>query len=147
MTFCTAVLGEEHPAYATSLYNLALLYHALGNFPAAESLLREASDILRKSSGEEHPAYASSLYNLALVYRAMGNDPAAAPLLLQARNILRKSLSEEHPLKAAIDALDPLALAVAEERVKREEEVTNSDPALSPSHAKRIAKAIRHHLW
>jgi tetratricopeptide (TPR) repeat protein len=140
-------LGEEHPAYATSLYNLALLYHAMGNYPAAASLLLQANDILRKSLGEEHPAYATSLYTLALLYHAMGNDPVAASLLLQARAILRESLSEDHPLKAAIDALDPLALAAAEERAKRDEEVTNPDPALSPSQTKRIAKAIRHHLW
>jgi tetratricopeptide (TPR) repeat protein len=32
-------LREDHPDYARSLNNLAVLYHAMGNYAAAKSLL------------------------------------------------------------------------------------------------------------
>ena len=65
-------LGEEHPDYATSLNNLAALYHAMGAYDRAEPLYRQALEIRKKALGEEHPDYATSLNNLAALYRRDG---------------------------------------------------------------------------
>ena len=51
------VRGEEHPAYATSLNNLALLYDDMGNYAGAEPLYKQALAIRSKVLGEEHPDY------------------------------------------------------------------------------------------
>ena len=59
------VLGENHPDYASSLNNLADLYHDQGDYPRAEPLFRQASEIAKKVLGENHPHYAHSLNNLA----------------------------------------------------------------------------------
>ena len=69
----------------------------LGNYAAAEPLLRQALEIIRKALGEEHPDYAQSLNNLAMLYRMLGNYAAAEPLLRQASEIRRKALGEKHP--------------------------------------------------
>jgi tetratricopeptide (TPR) repeat protein len=66
------VLGENHPDYATSLNNLAMLYDAMGNYTAAEPLFKEALAIYKKVLGENHPDYAMSLNNLAMLYNSYG---------------------------------------------------------------------------
>jgi tetratricopeptide (TPR) repeat protein len=53
------VLGENHPDYATSLNDLAVLYYTMGNYTAAEPLYKEALAIHKKVSGENHPDYAT----------------------------------------------------------------------------------------
>ena len=90
-------LGEEHPDYATSLNNLAALYHAMGAYDRAEPLCRQALEIRKKALGEGHPDYATSLNNLAALYRAMGAYDRAEPLYRQALEITKKALGEEHP--------------------------------------------------
>ena len=90
-------LGADHPDYATSLNNLAWLYHDMGNYAAAEPLLRQASDICRTTLGANHPGYATNLNNLALLYHDMGNYAAAEPLLRQASDICRTALGADHP--------------------------------------------------
>jgi tetratricopeptide (TPR) repeat protein len=59
------LLGQDHPAYATSLNNLAALYHAMGDYVRAEPMFREALAIRKKTLGTAHPNYARSLNNLA----------------------------------------------------------------------------------
>ena len=61
-------LGEDHPDYATSLNNLAVLYQAMGDYARAEPLLRQAMEIRKQALGEDHPDYATSLNNLAGLY-------------------------------------------------------------------------------
>ena len=61
-------LTENHPDYAISLNNLALLYESMGEYARAESLFRQALEISKKTLGEAHPDYAHSLNNLALLY-------------------------------------------------------------------------------
>jgi len=91
------VLGEEHPDYATSLNNLAGLYHAMGDYARAEPLYRQAMEIEKKVLGEVHPDYAISLNNLALLYKSMGDYARAEPLYRQAMELRKKVLGEEHP--------------------------------------------------
>ncbi len=55
---------------ATSLNNLAALYHAQGT--EAEPLYKRALAILEKALGPGHPLVATSLNNLAELYKAQG---------------------------------------------------------------------------
>ena len=41
MEIYRTALGERHPAYATSLNNLAVLYRAMGRHAEAESLFKK----------------------------------------------------------------------------------------------------------
>ncbi len=100
--------GEEHPATATSLNNLAELYRSQGRYSEAEPLYLQALDISRSQLGAEHPDTASSLNNLALLYSSQGRYSEAEPLYLQALDIRRSQLGPEHPDTAS--SLNNLAL-------------------------------------
>ncbi|MBL1201632.1 MAG: tetratricopeptide repeat protein [Nostoc sp. GBBB01] len=90
-------LGEEHPDFAQSLNNLALLYKSQGRYSEAEPLYLQALTLRRKLLGEEHPDVAQSLNNLALLYKSQGRYSEAEPLYLQALTLWCKLLGEEHP--------------------------------------------------
>ena len=90
-------LGEEHPDYATTLNNLALLYYAMGDDARAEPLYLQCKEIEKKALGEEHPDYAVTIRNLALLYETIGDYERAEPLYLQCKEIEKKVLGEEHP--------------------------------------------------
>jgi tetratricopeptide (TPR) repeat protein len=100
------VLGEEHPAVATSLNDLGRLLDTQGKCDEAEPLYRRSLAIRRKvcaihlvaSScdhsckvlGEEHPDVAASLNNLAGLLCAQGKYDEAKHLLTQSLAIDRK---------------------------------------------------------
>ncbi|WP_346291512.1 tetratricopeptide repeat protein, partial [Sphaerothrix gracilis] len=90
-------LGEDHPNFATSLNNLALLYYSQGRYGEAEPFYQEALAIWREQLGERHPAVASSLNNLALLYREQGRYGEAEPLYQEALAILREQSGSRHP--------------------------------------------------
>ncbi len=48
-------LGEDHPDFAASLNNLALLYESMGRYEEAEPLYKQATEIRRTALGEDHP--------------------------------------------------------------------------------------------
>lgn len=48
-------LGSEHPDFATSLNNLAILYSSTGKYNDALPLYKQALDIYEKVLGSEHP--------------------------------------------------------------------------------------------
>jgi CHAT domain-containing protein len=77
------VLGEEHPATANSLGNLAGLYQAMGEYAKAEPLCREALRIWQKVLGQEHPNTEVSLENLALLEIDLGRIDEATALARQ----------------------------------------------------------------
>jgi tetratricopeptide (TPR) repeat protein/CHAT domain-containing protein len=91
------ILTENHPDYAISLRNLALLYQAMGDYPKALPLLEQARDLCKKLLTENHPAYAQSLNNLAVLYQAMGDYPKALPLFQRALDMYKQLLTENHP--------------------------------------------------
>jgi tetratricopeptide (TPR) repeat protein/CHAT domain-containing protein len=96
-----AVLGENHPDYATSLNNLAYFYYLQGNYAKAEPLCRQALEITKAVLGEKHPNYATSLNTLAILYISQGNYAKAEPLCRQALEITKAVLGEKHPNYAA----------------------------------------------
>lgn len=87
-------LGENHPNYATSLNNLAGLYHAIGRFSDAEPLYLEAMEIRRRQLGENHPHYAQSLNNLAVLMAAMNRPQEALQLMREAADIQNRIIGE-----------------------------------------------------
>lgn len=70
-------LGPEHPAVATSLTILALLYWTLGDYTQAEPLYKRSLTILEKTSGPENPSIATSLNSLAFLYLEAGRHEEA----------------------------------------------------------------------
>ena len=61
-------LREDHPNFANSLDNLALLYYDMGEYDKALPLFIQAKNIREKTLGIAHPNFAISLYNLASTY-------------------------------------------------------------------------------
>jgi CHAT domain-containing protein/tetratricopeptide (TPR) repeat protein len=92
---------ENHPAYATSLNNLALLYHDLGDYAKALPLYEHARDLYKKLFTENHPTYAINLNNLGTLYCDMGDYAKALLVLKHARDLIKQCLTENHPAYAA----------------------------------------------
>jgi CHAT domain-containing protein len=69
----------------------------MGNYSAAEPLLKRSLAIREKALGPEHPDVATSLNNLAELYRGTGNYTAAEPLYQRSLSISEKKLGSEHP--------------------------------------------------
>ncbi|MBK9109758.1 MAG: CHAT domain-containing protein [Saprospiraceae bacterium] len=90
-------VGKEHPKYASSINNLAILYRAIMNFEKAELLFLESKAIREKTLGREHSDYASSLNNLATLYSDMGEYEKAELLYLEDKIIVESALGNEHP--------------------------------------------------
>jgi tetratricopeptide (TPR) repeat protein len=91
------VLGKEHPHYATSLNNLALLYKSQGKYEEALPLYREALKIKEQVLGKEHPDYVRSLNNLATLYYSQGKYEEALPLFQESLKIREQVLGKQHP--------------------------------------------------
>ncbi|MEB3291636.1 MAG: tetratricopeptide repeat protein, partial [Synechococcales bacterium] len=97
LTVVRSLLGEQHPAVAASLNNLAGLYESQGRYELAEPLYQQALQLRRSLLGEQHPHVASSLNNLAGLYYAQGRYELAEPLFQQALQLWRSLLGEQHP--------------------------------------------------
>ncbi|MGG6241016.1 tetratricopeptide repeat protein [Nodosilinea sp. AN01ver1] len=91
------LLGDEHPAVATSLNNLAMLYDNQGRYGEAEPLYQDALAMRKRLLGDEHPAVATSLNNLALLYDNQGRYREAEPLYQDALAMRKRLLGDEHP--------------------------------------------------
>ncbi len=96
------VLGKEHPDYAWSVNNLALLFVAISNYEKAEQFFLEAITIREKALGKEHVDYAASLNGLAHLYRLKGNYEKAEPIFFEAKAIIAKALGIEHSQHIAV---------------------------------------------
>jgi CHAT domain-containing protein/tetratricopeptide (TPR) repeat protein len=101
MEIIRSSLGEDHPSYAASLNNLAIVYESIGDYKNAEKLHKESLKIIRSSLGKDDPDYARSLGNLANVYESMGEYSKAEKLHKESLKIIRRSLGEDHPSYAA----------------------------------------------
>jgi tetratricopeptide (TPR) repeat protein len=99
-------LGRNHPAVATSLNNLGLLYYLQKRNIEAERLLKRALRIARKT--HSHPALASMLHNLGVVYQARGNYAKAEPLLRRALGERERAFGPDNP--EVVNSLNNLGL-------------------------------------
>jgi tetratricopeptide (TPR) repeat protein len=95
------LLGDNHPAVAQSLNNLANLYQEQGCYEQAEPLLLQALELYQRLLGDDHPHVATSLNNLAYLYESQGCYEQAEPLYLQALELYHRLLGADHPNVAA----------------------------------------------
>ena len=91
------ILGEHHPAIATSLNNLAGLYYSEGRYAEAEPLYLKALALRQELLGDRHPNVATSLNNLAALYDSQGRYAEAEPLYKQALLLRQELLGDRHP--------------------------------------------------
>jgi CHAT domain-containing protein/Tfp pilus assembly protein PilF len=91
------LLGEDHPDYAQSLFNLAAQYQALAEYAKAEPLFRRSLAIWEARLGRDHPDVAQSLNNLALLYHEQGQYARAEPLFRRSLQIREARLGQDHP--------------------------------------------------
>ena len=104
-----AGLGENHPATAISLDNLAGLHQAMGEYETALSFATQAVAICRRLGGGSHLILASPLNQLGVIHEGMGNYAQAIPVFVESLAIKRQALGREHPDIAI--SLDNLAMA------------------------------------
>ena len=95
------ILGNEHPDYATSLNNLAVLYESIGSYERAEPLYLETIKIYGKVLGKEHPDYATSLNNLADLLAKQKKYAQSTSLLDQARKTTASHITRVLPSLSA----------------------------------------------
>lgn len=85
-------LGDDNPAQATKLNNLAFNHMALGNFALAEPAFRRALVFAeRKSGGKPHHGVATALANLGGMLTAAGRHAEAESLIARSL-VLREQL-------------------------------------------------------
>ena len=82
--------GPQDPRLATSLTNLALLYHHQGRYAEAEPLHQRALAILEKALGPEHPLVVRGLENYAALLRETNRSGEAKKLETRAKAIRAK---------------------------------------------------------
>jgi nucleoside phosphorylase/tetratricopeptide (TPR) repeat protein len=82
---------------SSSLTNLAILLHYLGDAAGAKPLLERALGLAEKTHGPEHPKVAASLSNLAMALNDLGDAAEAKPLLERALGLAEKTFGPEHP--------------------------------------------------
>ena len=88
--------GSNDPRLATTLDDLAEVYHAQGKDAEAEPLYKRSLAISEKNHGRTHPEVAASLDNLADLYAAEGKDAEAEPLYKRSLVIWERTLGREH---------------------------------------------------
>ncbi len=99
---------QKLEALATSLNNLALLYHNQGKYSEAEPLYLDALEMTKRLFTSDHPNIATSLNNLASFYYSQGKYSEAEPLYLDALEMKRRLFTGDHPDVAS--SLNNLAL-------------------------------------
>ena len=115
-----SINGDDTPAFATRLNNLAQLLKATNRLEEAEPLMRRALEIDEQSYGEEHPNVAIRLNNLAQLLKATNRLEEAEPLMRRALEIDEQSYGEEHP-DVAIRLNNLAALLQATNRLEEAE--------------------------
>ncbi|CAI5720836.1 unnamed protein product [Peronospora effusa] len=96
--------GENHPVYASTVTNIALMYKNLGQMEEAIEAYEFALQTYKASVGEQHASFATTLYNLGLVYRAQAISIAG----MERVNALHRALEcFEESLKIRQSILEP----------------------------------------
>lgn len=92
-----AVLGVDHPEYATILYNGANVLSSLGRYAEAEALLNMALQSADKSVGKDHTTYTRIQLSLAGVYQSLGLRNEADVLYRSSGEIFERVYGTMHP--------------------------------------------------
>ena len=97
LVLCEKTLGREHLGTATTIYNMATLYHNSGNYDKAGQLMEQALEIFEKVAGPEHLMVAQSLNTLGEIFRAKAGFSKAESLYRRSNTIYKKTLGPDHP--------------------------------------------------
>ena len=89
--------GENHPAVAATLNNLAVLYGKRGKYKDAEPLCKRALEIREKVLGSDHPDVAKQLNNLALLCQNQGKYEEVEKYYQRALSIYESKLGQDDP--------------------------------------------------
>ena len=103
--------GEDHPAVAESLYELAW---AESEDTEAERIFRRALEIRRHTLGDGHPDYAESLNGLARNLHFQGEYEQAEPLFREALEVQRDTLGDGAQVVETLHFLGMVLLEVNE---------------------------------
>ncbi|KAG1684655.1 hypothetical protein DVH05_010622 [Phytophthora capsici] len=96
--------GENHPVYASTITNIALMHKNLGQMEEAVESYEFALQTYKASVGEQHASFATTLYNLGLVYRSL----AISSTGMERVNSLHRALDcFEESLKIRRNILEP----------------------------------------
>jgi len=90
-------LGENHPAVAATLNNLAVLYGKRGKYKDAEPLCKRALEIRENVLGSDHPDVAKQLNNLALLCQNQGKYEEVERYYQRALEIYESKLGQDDP--------------------------------------------------
>jgi tetratricopeptide (TPR) repeat protein/CHAT domain-containing protein len=93
---CEKQFGQEHPATAATLNNLAELCHTMGDYERAKPLYERALKIREKTLGPEHPDTATTINDIAALYHTIGDYRRAEPLYERALKIREKALGPDN---------------------------------------------------
>ncbi|RMX40819.1 hypothetical protein pdam_00006490 [Pocillopora damicornis] len=97
LTIREKTLGEDHPAVAATLNNLAVLYGKRGKYKEAEPLCKRALEIREKVLGKDHPDVAKQLNNLALLCQNQGKYDEVEQYYQRALEIYTTKLGPDDP--------------------------------------------------
>ena len=92
--------GSEKENTARLLNNIALVYHAQGDYEKALEYCKKSLVIREKVLGKEHPFTAKTYHNIACVYEDQGNYEKALEYNEKALVIKEKVLGKENPSTA-----------------------------------------------
>jgi len=91
-----ALLGEDHPKTASTLFNMAYSLRRRGDLEGALAYLNSALEIYRRAYRDEHVAVANSLYERGRIYHALEDHEKARDAFLEAINIHKKIVDPNH---------------------------------------------------
>lgn len=94
------IVGHDHPDYAESLEDLAMLAINLFDFKRGEELANQALSIRRAAQGIDHPELAEALSSLAICSTERGNLAQALVYQRQAIRLCEGARGSVHPLSA-----------------------------------------------
>jgi len=94
------ILGDKHPEYARSLYQLALIYYKKeGASPKVEQMYQQVVNICRANPADAN-LYGTAVGALANFYNSQGDFAKAEPLYKEGIKITRQNLGKKHPTYA-----------------------------------------------
>lgn len=94
------ILGEKHPEYARSLYQLAIIsYKKEGATPKVKKMYEDVVEICRANPADAN-LYGSAVGALANLYNNDGDFTKAEPLYKEGIKVSRQNLGKKHPTYA-----------------------------------------------
>ena len=98
--FKKVIGSDDHPAVASVLNSLAVIYQEQGQLDRAVPLYKRALDIQEKAFSPDNPELANTLHNVAVLYLLKQDFRQAEPLYQRSIENIEKTLGPQHPLFA-----------------------------------------------